>query len=144
MTVLPASRSPLEGDSTIELSVGPDGRRTSHGHIERAGRCACPRRRRIGRGEGVGAGRQVRRSEAPGAGAARGRRAECRRAAIRHRHRGTIRCGSRQGHKLIGIGHAGANDGRGGGVWWWPVTVTSKALDAVLVPADVVSVAVKA
>ena len=97
-----------------------------HGHIERAGRCAGPRRRRIGRGEGVGAGRQVRRREAPGAGAAvRGRGAERARAAIRHRHRRTVRCGSGQGHRLIGIGHAAADDWRGGRVGG-AVTVTSK------------------
>src|SRR5208282_362591 len=71
-------------------------------HIEGAGRRAGPRRRRIGRGEGVGAGRQVRRGEAPSAAA------------------------------------GGSGGGGGSG------TVTSKALDAALVPADVVSVAVKA
>ena len=60
-------------------------------------------------------GRQVRRGEAPGAGAARGRGAKRRSAAIRHRHRGTIRCGSRQGHQLIVILRAGANHRRGRG-----------------------------
>ena len=105
---------------------------------------AGPCRSRIGRGEGVGAGRQVRRGEAPGAGAARGRGAEGRSAAIRHRHRGTVRCGSRQGHRLIGIFHAGANDRRGGG----PEVAASPShrtrWTLALVPAEVVSVAVKA
>ena len=47
------------------------------------------------------AGRQVRRGEAPGPGAARGRDAKRASAAIRHRHRGTVRCGSRQGHNSL-------------------------------------------
>ena len=84
-----------------------------HRHIEGAGRCAGPGRRRIGGGEGIGAGRQGRRGEAPGAGAARGRSAEGGRAAIRHRHRRTIRCGPRQGHRLVGIFNAGADGGSG-------------------------------
>ena len=64
-------------------------------------------------------------------------------AAIRHRHRGTIRCGSRQGHRLIGVCHAGADDRSAGGSGL-AITVTSNGLDAALVPAEVVSVAVKA
>ena len=84
--------------------------RTGHGHIERAGRGAGPRRRGVGRGEGVAAGRQSRCGVAPGAAAARGRGAERRRATIRHRHRRSGRCGARQGHRLVGIGHAGADD----------------------------------
>ena len=82
-------------------------------HVQRARRCACPRRSRIGGGECVGAGRQVRRREAPGAGAARGRGSERARAAIRHRHGRAIRRSSGQGHGVVGIDHAVADDRSG-------------------------------
>ena len=60
-----------------------------HLHVQGGrGHADVTRRLRIGCGEGVGAGRQVRRGEAPGAGAARGRGAEGLSAGIRHRHRG--------------------------------------------------------
>ena len=80
VTVEPSGAVPVKVTDSLEfatpvLMTGGGGRRR-HRHIERAGRGAGPRRSRIGRGEGVGAGRQVRRGEAPGAGAARGRGAE--------------------------------------------------------------------
>ena len=114
----------------------------SYGHIEGAGRCAGPRRRRIGRGKGVGASRQVRRGEAPGAGAAvRGRGAK---RALPPSDTVTVAPSGAVPVKVTNSLELATPVLMTGAAGGGAVTVTSNALDAVLVPADVVSVAVKA
>ena len=83
VTVGPGRRRPGRAHCVVGIDhAAADHRRAGgggagiHRHIVRARRRAGPRRGRVGGGEGIGAGRQVRRGVAPGAGAARRRGAQ--------------------------------------------------------------------